>query len=54
MLGGLLGVARMVQGAHFLSHTVATLWVAWAVSLLLAAALKADVGLGTARPPRTG
>jgi membrane-associated PAP2 superfamily phosphatase len=44
--GGLLGGARMAQGAHFLSHTLATLWWAWALSLVLAVALKADLRLG--------
>ena len=43
--GAILGVARMAQGAHFLSHTLATLWLAWAISLTLAVALKADLGL---------
>jgi len=43
-LGGLLGLSRMAQGAHFLSHTLATLWLAWAISLLLARGLKAELG----------
>lgn len=46
--GGVLGLARMAQGAHFLSHTLATLWCAWTLTLLLAAALKADLQLGKA------
>ncbi|BDB30538.1 MULTISPECIES: phosphatase PAP2 family protein [Cupriavidus] len=50
LLGGTLGAARMAQGAHFLSHTLATLWVAWAVSLLLARGLRANVRLGSAAP----
>ena len=45
--GGLLGLARMAQGAHFLSHTLATLGWAWTLSLLLAVALKADLQLGS-------
>lgn len=43
-LGALLGLSRMAQGAHFLSHTLATLWLAWALSLLLAWMLKAELG----------
>ena len=44
-LGALLGLSRMAQGAHFLSHTLATLWLAWALSLLLAGVLKAELNL---------
>ena len=50
-LGTLMGVARMIQGAHFLSHTLWSLWFAWAVSLGLALLLKADLGLGKAAEP---
>ncbi|MDO9243621.1 MAG: phosphatase PAP2 family protein [Rhodocyclaceae bacterium] len=31
-----MGLARMTQGAHFLSHTLWAAWWAWALSLLLA------------------
>jgi len=48
LMGGLLGAARMAQGAHFLSHTLWSLWFAWAFSLALAAALRADLGFGVA------
>lgn len=53
-LGGVMGLARMAQGAHFLSHTLWSLWFAWAVSLTLAVLLKAELGLGkpaTQGPP---
>jgi membrane-associated PAP2 superfamily phosphatase len=49
LLGGVLGIARMAQGAHFLSHTLWSLWFAWALSLGLAHAVGADLRLGTAR-----
>lgn len=35
-LGLLMGWARMMQGAHFLSHVLWSVWVAWAVSVALA------------------
>lgn len=37
LLGGALGFAQMLRGAHFLSHTLWTLWLAWAISMLLLA-----------------
>ena len=43
--GSVLGGARMIQGAHFLSHTLATLWLAWFISLLLAFWVRADLRL---------
>lgn len=46
LLGALLGAGRMAQGAHFLSHTLWSLWFAWALSLALAAALRAELGFG--------
>jgi membrane-associated PAP2 superfamily phosphatase len=49
LLGGVLGIARMAQGAHFLSHTLWSLWFAWAMSLGLAHVVAADLRLGTAR-----
>ena len=33
LYGSIMGVSRMVQGAHFLSHTVATAFVCWFVCL---------------------
>ncbi len=39
----------MLQGAHFLSHTLWTLWLAWGVSVSLAVALRADLYLGDRR-----
>lgn len=38
-LGMLMGLSRMAQGAHFLSHTLWSAWWAWALSLALAAAI---------------
>lgn len=43
-LGMLMGVARMAQGAHFLSHTLWSAWWAWSLSLLLAGAFHAAAG----------
>ena len=37
-LGVVMGVARMMQGAHFLSHVLWTAWFSWAISMMLAAA----------------
>lgn len=51
-LGGIMGLARMAQGAHFLSHTLWSLWFAWAVSLALALLLKADLDFGEAMPEK--
>lgn len=49
LAGGVLGTARMLQGAHFLSHTLWTLWLAWAVSVSLAVLVRADLGLAGRR-----
>ena len=49
LAGAVLGTARMLQGAHFLSHTLWTLWLAWAASVSLALAVRADLGLGDRR-----
>lgn len=49
LAGAILGTARMLQGAHFLSHTLWTLWLAWAVSVSLALAVRADIRLGKRR-----
>jgi membrane-associated PAP2 superfamily phosphatase len=43
MAGMFLGLGRMVQGAHFFSHVLWSGWFAWALSLVLAAALRAPV-----------
>ncbi len=48
LAGILLGAARMLQGAHFLSHTLWSLWLAWALSVALALLLRANVS----RPAR--
>jgi membrane-associated PAP2 superfamily phosphatase len=34
-LGGLLGLGRMLQGAHFLSHTLWSIWFAWGICVML-------------------
>lgn len=56
--GAVLGVTRMLQGAHFLSHVLWSAWVAWAISMMLALALRADLNLGlpcsSARPAMAG
>lgn len=38
-LGLVMGLTRQAQGGHFLSHTLWSAWLAWAISLILAAAL---------------
>ncbi len=43
-LGLLMGVARMAQGAHFLSHTLWSAWFGWAVIVGLAAVCRVEVG----------
>lgn len=53
VVGGLLGAARMAQGAHFLSHTLWSLWFAWALSLALAWAVGADLRIGSRRRAAT-
>ena len=49
LAGGILGTARMLQGAHFLSHTRWTLWLAWAASWVLAVVVRAELGFGDRR-----
>lgn len=39
LLGSILGAAQMLRGAHFLSHTLWSMWLGWAISLALACAL---------------
>lgn len=54
LLGGaVLGAARMLQGAHFLSHTLWTLWLAWAISVSLALAVRADLQAGRCSKARS-
>jgi len=46
--GGAMGLFRMAEGAHFLSHTLWTLWLACLVPVLLHAALpRAETGART-------
>ncbi len=37
LLGAVMGAGRMLQGAHFLSHTLWSAWLAWAISVGLSA-----------------
>lgn len=46
--GTVLGFSRMLQGAHFLSHTLWSLWWAWAVCVALAAAFRLPRAPGVA------
>ena len=39
VLGVLMGLTRQAQGGHFVSHTLWSAWLAWAISLGLAAML---------------
>lgn len=41
--GMAMGLARMTQGAHFLSHTLWSAWWAWALSLVLARLFRAEI-----------
>lgn len=36
LLGAVMGVTRQAQGGHFISHTLWSAWLAWAISLTLA------------------
>lgn len=49
LLGLLMGVSRIAQGAHFVSHTLWSAWLAWAVIVALVALCRVD--LGRSRPP---
>jgi membrane-associated PAP2 superfamily phosphatase len=42
-IGLAMGAGRMAQGAHFVSHVLWSAWFAWALSLALAAFLRAPV-----------
>ena len=39
VLGILMGLTRQAQGGHFVSHTLWSAWIAWAISLSLAFSL---------------
>lgn len=41
--GALMGLGRMAQGAHFLSHVLWSAWFAWSLGLLMAALLRVPV-----------
>lgn len=42
-LGMVMGLSRLVQGAHFLSHVLWSAWFAWALAIALAALLRVPV-----------
>ena len=48
LLGAFMGLTRQAQGGHFISHTLWSAWLAWAISLGLAAAL--GIGCRSAAP----
>jgi membrane-associated PAP2 superfamily phosphatase len=37
IFGSLMGLGRQIQGGHFLSHTLWSAWLAWAICVLLSA-----------------
>ncbi len=51
-LGLAMGLARMAQGAHFLSHTLWSAWWAWALSLALARLTGARLPFGSGEMAR--
>lgn len=48
--GAILGFGRMLQGAHFLSHTLWSIWFAWGLCVLLVFVLRVPVQLASALP----
>lgn len=48
VLGLVMGVARMAQGAHFLSHTLWSAWLAWAEVVALVAVCRIEPAGATA------
>lgn len=42
LTGGVMGIYQMMKGAHYTSDTLATLFLAWIIHLLLRRALKPD------------
>ena len=53
-LGLVMGLTRQAQGGHFLSHTLWSAWLAWAISLGLAAALRVSRSTVASRPQHAG
>lgn len=53
-LGLVMGLTRQAQGGHFLSHTLWSAWLAWAISLGLAAALGVGRSTVASRPQHAG
>jgi membrane-associated PAP2 superfamily phosphatase len=39
-VGGLLGYVQQIRGAHFISHTVWTLWICWTVAWMVDLAIE--------------
>ncbi len=54
MLGLFMGLTRQAQGGHFLSHTLWSAWLAWAISLALAATLRVGRLPAANRPQHAG
>lgn len=52
VIGSLMGLARLLQGAHFLSHVLWSAWLAWALAIALAGALRVPVVAGRGVPRR--
>ena len=50
LLGAFMGLTRQALGGHFISHTLWSAWLAWAISLGLAAALGIGRLSATPRP----
>lgn len=43
VIGTIMGLARLLQGAHFLSHVLWSAWLAWTLAIALAGALRVPV-----------
>ncbi|HSG23177.1 MAG TPA: phosphatase PAP2 family protein, partial [Azonexus sp.] len=43
VIGTTMGLARLVQGAHFISHVLWSAWLAWALAIALATVLRTPV-----------
>lgn len=54
ILGLLMGLTRQAQGGHFLSHTLWSAWLAWAISLGLAWALGVGRSSASEGPQHAG
>ena len=50
LLGAFMGLTRQAHGGHFITHTLWPAWLAWSISLSLAAALGIGRLSATPRP----